>query len=213
MAAVLLFSAMSGHAFDLKSALKNAAGSTANSDAAAGNNGIGGLLGGLSGILGQTDVTLADLEGTWKYSKPAVAFKSDNMLKKAGGAAASAAIESKLAPYYQKAGLTAMEMTFNADSTFTMMLNRVNLSGNLEKDDEGNFVFKFKALGQVNIGRSTAVITKSGNSIEVTFDASKLVTLVSKVAAVSGNTTVQSVSKLLESYDGLNAGFQLTKKE
>ncbi|MDE7472563.1 MAG: DUF4923 family protein, partial [Muribaculaceae bacterium] len=72
--------------------------------------------------------------------------------------------------------------------------------------------FQFKALGKVNIGHATSVITKTGNNITVTFDASKLITLVSKIAAISGNSTVKSVSSLLESYDGLNAGFELSKE-
>lgn len=85
------------------------------------------------------------------------------------------------------------------------------MKGKLTKDEEGNFIFNFQALGKMNLGHLTSVITKSGNNIDVTFDASKLVSLVSKIAAVTGNSTVKTVSSLLESYDGLNAGFQLAR--
>ncbi len=208
----MLLSTLNAGAFDLKGALKGIGGNNTETSDQSGSNGIGALLGGLSNLLGKTDVTITDLEGTWNYSKPAVAFKSDNLLKKAGGAAAASMIEEKLTPYYQKAGLTAMSLTINADSTFTMTLKRTKLNGTLSKDEDGNFVFQFKALGKINIGHATSVITKTGNSISVTFDASKLITLVSKIAAISGNSTVKSVSSLLESYDGLNAGFELTKQ-
>lgn len=208
----MLLSTLNAGAFDLKGALKGIGGNNTETSDQSGNNGLGALLGGLSNLLGKTDVTITDLEGTWNYSKPAVAFKSDNLLKKAGGAAAASMIEEKLTPYYQKAGLTAMSLTINADSTFTMALKRTKLNGTLSKDEDGNFVFQFKALGKISIGHATSVITKTGNSISVTFDASKLITLVSKIAAISGNSTVKTVSSLLESYDGLNAGFELTKQ-
>lgn len=211
LTAIVSLSVIQCNAFDLKSVLKAAAGNTATSDSTKSGSGLGDLLGGLSNVLGLTDVGISDLEGTWSYVKPAVAFKSDNLLKKAGGEAAASVIEGKLAPYYEKASVTQMKLTVNADSTFTMGIKRMALNGNLEKDTEGNFVFNFKALGKVNIGRMTSVITRSGKNIDVTFDASKLISLVSKIAAVSGNSTIKSVSTLLQSYDGMNAGFQMSR--
>lgn len=210
--AVAALSVFNSSAFDLKGALQGLSNSGKNSSEQSGSDGLGSLIGGIANLLGKTDVTIADLEGPWDYSKPAVAFQSDNLLKKAGGAAAAGVIEDKLAPYYEKAGLTSMKLTIAADSTFTMKLKMTSLKGTLVKDDDGNFVFQFKALGKVNIGHATSVITKTGNNITVTFDASKLITLVSKIAAISGNSTVKSVSSLLESYDGLNAGFELSKE-
>ena len=211
--AIAALSVFNSSAFDLKGALQGLSNSGKNSSEQSGSDGLGSLIGGIANLLGKTDVTIADLEGTWDYSKPAVAFQSDNLLKKAGGAAAAGVIEDKLAPYYEKAGLTSMKLTIAADSTFTMKLKMTSLKGTLVKDDDGNFVFQFKALGKVNIGHATSVITKTGNNITVTFDASKLITLVSKIAAISGNSTVKSVSSLLESYDGLNAGFELSKEK
>lgn len=213
--AVILSFSFSANAFDIKGALKKAASATSADSAstANGNAGrLGDLLGGLGNVLGLTDVDIDDLVGTWTYVKPAVAFKSENLLKKAGGEAAASVLEGKMAPYYQKAGITSMQLVVNADSTFMMKLKKVTLKGSLSKGKSGNFVFKFQALGKVNLGQVTSVITKSGKNIDVTFDASKLVDLVSKIASITGNSTVKSVSSLLESYDGLNAGFQLAKQ-
>ncbi len=207
-----MLTSFDSNAFDLKSVLKAAAGNTTASDST--NNsgtGLGDLLGGLGNILGLTDVGISDLEGTWSYVKPAIAFQSDNLLKKAGGEAAASVIEGKLAPYYQKVGITQMKLTVKADSTFSMKVNRLTLNGSLVKDSDGNFVFNFKALGKIKIGRMTSVITRSGKNIDITFDASKLITLVSQIATLSGNSTVKSVSALLQSYDGMNAGFQMSK--
>lgn len=194
---------------DILNGVKNSGNSTEQTSS---TDKLGGLISGISNILGKSNIEITDLAGTWNYKKPAVAFKSDNLLKKAGGTAAAEVIESKLAPYYQKAGMSNFKLTFNNDSTFTMKFNAATLSGTISKGNDGEFVFNFKALKKVNIGKLNSVITKAGNSINVTFDASKLITLVSKVASITGNSTIKSVSSLLSSYDGLNAGFELSKQ-
>ena len=50
----------------------------------------------IEGVFTKTDLTLADLVGEYKSEGPAVTFKSENFLQKAGGIAGAAAIESKL---------------------------------------------------------------------------------------------------------------------
>lgn len=197
---------------DILNGVKNAGNSTEQSSTSSSEDKLGGLISGISNILGKSNIEIADLAGTWNYKKPAVAFKSDNLLKKAGGTAAAEVIESKLAPYYQKAGMSNFKLIFNSDSTFTMKFNAASLSGTISKGNDGEFIFNFKAIKKINVGKLNSVITKTGNSINVTFDASKLITLVSKVASITGNSTIKSASSLLSSYDGLNAGFELSKQ-
>ncbi|MDE6378648.1 MAG: DUF4923 family protein [Duncaniella sp.] len=165
----------------------------------------------VSNLLGTNKLTPADLAGTWEYSSPAVSFKSENLLKKAGGAAASVAVENKLKPYYSKAGVDKMVLTVNPDSTFTMKLARGSLSGTLaSSSQEGMLTFKFKAL-KINIGSMDAAVSKAGNNLTVTFDVSKLMSLVNAVAKVSGSSAVKGLNSMLQSYDGVMAGFRLVK--
>ena len=165
----------------------------------------------VSNLLGNSKLTPADLVGTWEYSSPAVSFKSENLLKKAGGAAASVAVEDKLKPYYSKAGLDKMVLTVNADSTFTMKLARGSLSGSLTTStQEGMMTFKFKAL-KINIGSMDAAVTKAGNNLTVTFDVSKLMSLVNAAAKISGSNAVKGLNTMLQSYDGVMAGFRMVK--
>ena len=99
---------------DLKNLLKGSMKNTEQSSE--GSSSLGGTLGSILGnVLGNDKITPADLVGSWKYSAPAVTFKSDNMLKKAGGAAASATIENKLKPYYTRAGVDHIVLTVNND--------------------------------------------------------------------------------------------------
>ncbi|MCM1518622.1 MAG: DUF4923 family protein [Pseudoflavonifractor sp.] len=181
-------------------------GQISTSDNGGGTSALGSFLGNL---LGSGKIGVADLVGSWQYTSPAVTFKSDNLLKKAGGAAASAVVEEKLKEYYKKAGLDGMTLTVEADSTFTMKMKRVTVSGTIEKNADGNFQFNFKIGKKIPIGNMTAYISKAGDTVDITFDVSKLITLVDKIAAVSGNSTLSGISKLLNSYDGLCAGFTL----
>ena len=172
-------------------------------------NGLGALI---ENATSNENITEADIVGTWSYSAPAVSFKSDNFLKKAGGVAAATAIESKLKPYYSSAGIDKTVLTVNNDKSFAMKVGKTTLNGTLQKDTANNmFVFNFSILG-FNAFSSSAFVAKSATgTIAITFDVSKLEKIVTAVATFSGNSTAQSVASLLSSYDGIRAGFRMKK--
>lgn len=200
---VTLFS-LNVSAFDIKSAL----GSVIGSDSTQTQSGIGSIIG---AVLGTDKVVYSDLVGTWKYSAPAVSFKSDNLLQKAGGAAAASTIEEKLLPIYSQTGITGLTLDMEADSTFTMTVKKVKTTGTITLDEDGNYLFSFTALGK-SIYTATAYVTKTSSSeISLTFDASKLISLIETVAKVSNNSTLKTASALLNSYDGVTVGFKLKK--
>ena len=187
-------------AFDLES-LKKAAG---NIIGESGSNIIDNIL--------KTDkLEVEDLAGTWESQGPAVSFKSENLLNQAGGVAAATTIEEKLAPYYKKAGLENATFTFTKEGEVTITLkNGKKVKGTVTKgDEEGVFIFQFGNLK--NIGKVTAYVSK-GTTLSLMFDATKLVSLVQAIAKFSGNSTLNTVSSLLNSYDGVYAGFKLGKQ-
>lgn len=193
-------------AFDLKGLVKGAA-----TAAGKGNSGVDSALGIIGGLLGTSDVTIDQLVGTWQYNRPAVAFQSDNVLKKAGGIAAAQAIENKILPYYKMLGVTELKFTVEQDATFTFTIKNIPVKGTLEKGEDGNFVFHFNALGKVNLGKVSAVITSSDSGIDLTFDATKVMEIATKILGATGNSTLKTASSLLDSYEGLNLGFGLSK--
>lgn len=215
--AALLMAAPSVNASpDITDLLKGAAGALkgGGDGEGSGSTTLSGLKGMVEGLISKSNLTEADLVGNYKYSAPAVAFKSDNLLQKAGGAAAAGVITEKLAPYYAKAGITGLKATFNDDKTFKFQVKRVTLSGTFEKDpasETGDFIFSFKAAGKIPVGKFKAHVEKVGTKLTVTFDASKLITLVNTIANISGQSTLKSVATLLNSYEGLNCGFELSK--
>lgn len=197
--------------------LLNRLGSGAAADSTAtdnsGKNGLGALGGLLSGLLSTDKIEPESMVGSWDYSSPAVCFQSDNFLQKAGGAAAASAIEEKLAPYYKTAGITSLKLTVNDDLTFAMQVRRATIKGTITKDENGEIFFNFTALGKIKLGSMKAYITMSGKeSMSIMFDVSKLISIIKTVGSVSGNSTIKSASALLESYDGICAGFKLSKQ-
>lgn len=191
--------------------VSNGSGSNSGSNS---GSGIGDLLGGIAGALGIGNKanTAENLAGTWSYTGPAVTFKSDNFLLKAGGEAAAYAVEKKIEPYYQKAGLTNLVLTMNADSTFTMKAKRATLSGSYTIGEDGNIVFNFQVLKSINIGKMNAYVKLSGkDKMALTFDVSKLITIIEKVGSVLGNSSIKALTSILTQYDGMTAGFDLKK--
>lgn len=217
-AALCVFASASANS-DIKDLLKGAAGAlggqSAGTEQGSGNGSsiLSGLQGLVEGVISKSDLTEADLVGTYVYSAPAVSFNSSDLLKKAGGAAAAGVLEGKMAPYYQRVGLNNLQVTFNEDKTFTFTIKRLKLSGTFEKDAEsanGDFLFHFTAVSSIPLGTFKGHVEKVGSKLNLTFDASKLITLVNSIASLSGRKSLQTVASLLNSYDGLNCGFELS---
>lgn len=195
---------------DITDLLKGAASKIGGGD---GSTALSGLKGAVEGMIAKSDLTAADLVGDYKYSAPAVSLQSDNALQKLGGSAATGVIVDKLAPYYQKAGLTLMTATFREDGTCEFKVKKATVTGTYERNESGDFTFNFKAVKKIPLGKMNAHVEKIGKKLTLTFDASKLIKLVNAVASVSGQSSLQAAAKMLNSYDGLYAGFELTPAE
>lgn len=105
-------------------------------------------------------------------------------------------------------------MTINADSTFTFKARMMTLGGTITKDAEsGNFIFNFKAFKKIKVGSMEGFIVMNGNRMELTFDVTKLMTLVEKAGSLSGNSTIKGLTAILQQYDGMTAGFELQRQD
>lgn len=164
-------------------------------------------------ILKTDNLEVSDLAGTWKSTGPAVSFKSEDILEKAGGAAAAATIENKLEPYYKKVGLENATFTFTAEGEVTITLKSgKTITGTVTKGEtEGTMIFNFSKLSNGKLGKLTAYVSK-GTTLSIMFDATKLINLVNSIAKYAGNSSLSTISTLLNSYDGLYAGFKFAKQ-
>lgn len=168
----------------------------------------------VNSVVSKDKVEVEDLKGTWHSTGPAINFKSENLLQKAGGAAAEAAIEEKLEKYYAKSGMDKISFTFDGTENFTMTLkNGHTVKGTVTKGtQDGTMVFNFSKINSSKLGKVTAYVSK-GTQLSVTFDITKLSTLVAGLAKYSNSKAIGSASSLLNSYKGIYAGFKFEQQK
>lgn len=174
-----------------------AGGILANAGQAAGNI--------LQSVLGGSQKpTLEQLIGTWNYSQPGCAFTSEQFLAQAGGEVVAADIKSRLAPTYQTIGITSAntQVTFNQNGTYTARIAGRTLSGNFTYDESDQ-----KVTMRATLLTITCYAKRNSDGIALLFEASKLLTLLQTISALSGNTTLQTVGDIAGSYDGMRLGF------
>lgn len=150
-----------------------------------------------------------DMTGTWTYTGSAIEFESDNLLQKAGGAAAASVAETKLNEQLSKIGVKEgkMNFTFNPDSTFTSTFGKKTMKGTYSYDPSTDQV-DLKYLRLLNLH---AKVNCTDNSMELLFNSDKLLKLLVFLGSKSSSTTLKTIGSLADSYDGMMLGFELKK--
>lgn len=184
---------------------------------------LGGLLGGgtttgssiingiLNNVIGSATFSQADLcAHTWKYSKPGCAFTSENLLAKAGGEIAANKIEEDLSKYYSKFGFSNSNtyFTFKTDGTFAAKIDGKSWNGTYTFDEKTHAI-QLKGL----LLSASGFATRTANGISLLFEQKKLLTLVKTLSKLNltGSTTMSAVSSIVDNYDGVRIGFEMTK--
>lgn len=155
-----------------------------------------------------------DMVGTWEYVSPAVSFQGEGTMQKLGGAAASTALEDKLAPYYKTLGLNKIKLIVKEDFTFELYYRAIKLTGNIEKSEDGSLLmFNFTAFNDTYIGTLLCMATKIGNQANFTFDSNKLLDIIKKVGSLSNNSSVKALGDIINQYDGLYIGARFKRNK
>ena len=162
----------------------------------------------ITSVIGAQKVSAKDLVGSWTYSAPGCAFTSDQLLAKAGGEVVAGQIKEKVLPYYQQIGISSSNttITFNQDGTYSASFRGTPMSGKWTYDEASSKVTLQGLLLNIN-----CYAKRNANGIGLLFEASKLLTMLQTVAAMSGNANIQAVGEISKSYDGLRIGFDFTK--
>ena len=150
-----------------------------------------------------------DMTGTWTYSGSAIEFESDNLLQKAGGAAAAAVAEKKLDEQLAKVGIKdgQVSFTFNADSTFTSTVGKRTMTGTYSYDATDKVVH----LRYFRLLNMNAKVNCTSTNMDLLFNSDKLLKLIAFISSKSSSTTLKTISSLADSYDGMMLGFALKK--
>ena len=185
-----------------------------------GNSTLGNVLSGVLGVLGSQNtvdgllglvigsvkVQESELYGTWYYTEPACAFTSENLLAKAGGAVAAENCKEKLLPVYNSVGINAQntQFQFTQDHQFAGKVKGIPLSGSYTYDPSSGTLRLQTMLFSTN-----AYITRTTSGLGLTFESKNLLKVLQMAAAMSGNSTLQTVGDLSKQYDGVRLGFDI----
>lgn len=183
-------------------------GGTTTGSSSTGSSIINGIL---NNVIGSATFSQADLcAHTWKYSKPGCAFTSENLLAKAGGEIAANKIEEDLSKYYSKFGFSQSNtyFTFKTDGTFAAKIDGKSWNGTYTFDEKTHAI-QLKGL----LLSASGFATRTTNGISLLFEQKKLLTLVKTLSKLNltGSTTMSAVSSIVDNYDGVRMGFEMTK--
>lgn len=164
---------------------------------------IGNLL---EGVFSRSDIDVADMAGSWTVDGSAVAFKSQDFLAKAGGAAVAAKLQTELDPYYERYGLTGAVLTIDSAGNCSIKLARGSLSGLITKQAKGEFLFNITLFGKP-VSSVPLYVRKTSQTMDMMFDVAKLKEILKLVGRFSGNSLASTLIDLLDKYEGVYIGF------
>ena len=166
----------------------------------------------LSTFLGGVPLTEESIYGTWTYQGVDVAFESETLLAKAGGAVAAGTVEQKIDEQLQKYGIKAgaVKFTFNKDHTFTAKIGGQNINGTYTFDPQTRKLNLVAALGLFN---QTCTVGTTAKGISLLFPADKLLSLAQMAGGLLGqaNSTIGALSQLVTNYKGMQIGLEMSK--
>ncbi|MCH4156900.1 MAG: DUF4923 family protein [Muribaculaceae bacterium] len=171
---------------------------------------LGQAGGTLSSVLsGKNNVSKESLVGTWSYQQPSMIFESSDLLKQAGGKIASSALEQKLAQQFAKGGIVAGKymITFTEDGQFTTYKDGNASTSGTYTIDGSKIIFGF-VQGTAKV---TGYAQFDGDNLSITFDSSKLLSVMGQLGKISSTGTLGTISSLAKSFDGMKTGMLFSK--
>ena len=174
-----------------------------------GSDSTGDLVSNLTSVFSSKKQATKDkIIGTWSYTEPAIVFTSDNFLTKAGAKIAANQLEKKLQEQLSKYGIKpgAFTMTFKEDGTFTETINGKTSSGKWTVADNK---LQLTLSGVKALSITTQI---DGKDMQFVTDATKLLNLFKTLGANSSNSQIKTVTTLMKSVDGMQAGITMRKQ-
>ena len=149
------------------------------------------------------------LQGDWKYNAPSVGVSGKNLLAGIAKPIAKGKLKKKLKNAYKKIGLDKArpQFVFNEDGTCSMKLMGASVKGTYNYNPSTEKIsFKWHGVPM------TANLKRDGKKkLQLTFDADKLLSLISLMGRFSDSSTIKALSTLLDNYEDVMVGFELKK--
>ena len=150
------------------------------------------------------------LQGDWKYNAPSVGVSGKNLLAGIAKPIAKGKLKKKLKNAYKKIGLDKArpQFVFNVDGTCSMKLMGASVKGTYNYNPTTEKItFKWHGVPM------NASLKRDGKKkLQLTFDADKLLKLMSLLGRFSDSSTIKALSFLTDHYDDVMVGFELKKQ-
>ena len=150
------------------------------------------------------------LQGDWKYNAPSVGVSGKNLLAGIAKPIAKGKLKKKLKNAYKKIGLDKArpQFVFNVDGTCSMKLMGASVRGTYNYNPTTEKItFKWHGVPM------NASLKRDGKKkLQLTFDADKLLSLMSLLGRFSDSSTIKALSTLLDNYEDVMVGFELKKQ-
>jgi hypothetical protein len=165
----------------------------------------------IANLIGTSTVSESSVKGTWKYSEPAVAFESEDLLTSVAGTAVAPKVEKNMLNAMTKVGFKKGKstVTFNSDNTFTCSYG--STTGNGTYSISGSNITLTSSITGASV---TGNVKLSDNTLQITFTASKLLKFMNTLAdktSTSTTTQIATVTSLVKNVKGIQIGMKFTK--
>ena len=150
-------------------------------------------------VVEQLDVIPKNIEGNWEFSGSAVKFTGDNVLM----------ILRFCGQVHRRQ--RADERRIGA-GTFTTTFNKMNFSGQYTfSQEEGTIALDYGKNEKLKGVSLKTDVSVSLNSMQLLFNADKLLDFISKITVTVGDSKIGALTSLIDQYDGLKIGFELSR--
>ena len=148
------------------------------------------------------------LQGEWKYNGPSVGMSGRNMLSGIAKPIAKSKLKKKLKNAFKQIGLDKArpQFEFDADGSCSVKMFGMGLKGTYNYNPTTEKIsFKWHGVPL------SANLRRDGKKLHLTFDADKLLKLLSLMGRFSDSSAIKALSTLLDNYEDVMVGFELKK--
>ena len=148
------------------------------------------------------------LQGEWKYNGPSVGLSGKDLLSGIAKPIAKSKLKKKLKNAFKKVGLDKArpQFMFDTDGSCSVKMLGMSLKGSYNYNPTTEKItFKWHGVPL------SANLRRDGKKLHLTFDADKLLTLISMMGRFSDSSAIKALSMLLDNYNDVMVGFELKK--
>lgn len=160
-------------------------------------------------IANETRIINLGLQGQWKYNGPSVGLSGKDLIAGIAKPVAKSKLKKKLKEAFKKIGLDKArpEFTFNVDGTCAIKMMGTSLKGTYNYNPTTERI----SINWHGLPLNANLKRDGKKKMQLTFEADRLLSLLSLMGRFSDSSAIKAVSTLLDNYKDIMVGFELKK--